>query len=205
MSLKTVIYPPTDFFTLPRSGPQYMCRTEAPIMLNRIPQDIRHARYLPFKPGGRCDLAGCPDTSGKLQWTRCHSSDGMGMQLLQIPVHSTANGQQDNWNAFGCDVSEQLLLGTAQKIVDYGLRDLGYHYIILDDCWSAGRSANGTLLANTTKFPNGMAHVADQLHNIGLGFGMYSSAGLYTCAQYGRMEARTFMTYAELGYSCLPW
>jgi len=34
----------------------------------------------------------------------------------------------DNWNAFGCDVSEELLLQTGQLIVDYGLKDLGYHY-----------------------------------------------------------------------------
>ncbi|KAL8822243.1 MAG: hypothetical protein Q9191_007016, partial [Dirinaria sp. TL-2023a] len=70
----------------------------------------------------------------------------------------------DNWNAFGCDVNEDLLLSTAEKIVDYGLRDLGYYYVILDDCWSAGRSSNGTLQPNSTKFPNGMRHVADQLH-----------------------------------------
>lgn len=31
----------------------------------------------------------------------------------------------DNWNAFACDISEELLLNTAQKIVEYGLRDLG--------------------------------------------------------------------------------
>ena len=31
----------------------------------------------------------------------------------------------DNWNAFGCHVDEELLLNTAQKIVEYGLRDLG--------------------------------------------------------------------------------
>ena len=98
-----------------------------------------------------------------------------------------ADRPQDNWNAFGCNVSETLLLGTAQKIVDYGLRDLGYYYIILDDCWSAGRTANGTLQPNVTKFPNGMKHVADQLHNMGLGFGMYSSAGMYTCGQYGKI------------------
>ena len=31
----------------------------------------------------------------------------------------------DNWNAFGCKVSEDLILSTAQKIVEFGLRDLG--------------------------------------------------------------------------------
>ena len=31
----------------------------------------------------------------------------------------------DNWNAFGCKVSQELILSTAQKIVELGLRDLG--------------------------------------------------------------------------------
>ncbi len=92
---------------------------------------------------------------------------------------------QDNWNAFGCDVSEQLLLGTAEKMIDYGLRDLGYRYVILDDCWSDGRTSQGTLQVNRTKFPNGLAYVAGKLHDMGLWFGMYSSAGVYTCGQYG--------------------
>lgn len=69
-------------------------------------------------------------------------------------------------------------------MVDYGLRDLGYYYVILDDCWSSGRTSNGTLEANATKFPRGMAAIADQIHSMGLGYGMYSSAGTMTCAQY---------------------
>ena len=96
------------------------------------------------------------------------------------PLNGLAQTPQmgwDNWNAFGCDVSEELLLNTAQSIVAYGLRDAGYQYILLDDCWSAGRSSNGSLQANTTKFPNGMAYIADQLHGMGLKFGMYSDAG----------------------------
>lgn len=62
-----------------------------------------------------------------------------------IPGASSYNGLNlvpqmgwDNWNAFGCDVNESLLLTTAQDMIDYGLRDLGYNYIILDDCWSVG-------------------------------------------------------------------
>lgn len=114
----------------------------------------------------------------------------------------------DNWNAFGCDVNEDLLLSTAEKIVDYGLRDLGYYYVILDDCWSAGRSSNGTLQPNSTKFPNGMRHVADQLHGMGLGFGMYSSAGLYTCAQYDASlghEKQDAQTFADWGVDYLKY
>lgn len=81
--------------------------------------------------------------------------------------------------------------------MDYGLKDLGYYYIVLDDCWSAGRSANGSLVANSTKFPHGMAYVAEQLHGMGLGFGMYSSAGLYTCGQYGMKRRITYRKDGE--------
>ncbi|CAI4880383.1 AHL_G0017770.mRNA.1.CDS.1 [Saccharomyces cerevisiae] len=45
----------------------------------------------------------------------------------------------DSWNTFACDVSEQLLLDTADRISDLGLKDMGYKYVILDDCWSSGR------------------------------------------------------------------
>nr|CUW00885.1 melibiase (alpha-galactosidase) [Saccharomyces arboricola]CUW00887.1 melibiase (alpha-galactosidase) [Saccharomyces arboricola] len=90
----------------------------------------------------------------------------------------------DNWNTFACDVSEDLLLGTANRISDIGLKDLGYKYVILDDCWSSGRTSNGTLVADENKFPNGMGHVAENLHNNNFLFGMYSSAGEYTCAGY---------------------
>ncbi|KAK3178491.1 hypothetical protein OEA41_000627 [Lepraria neglecta] len=114
----------------------------------------------------------------------------------------------DNWNAFGCDVDEELLLSTAQKMVDFGLRDLGYYYVILDDCWSDGRTSNGTLQANATKFPHGIPYVADQLHSIGLGFGMYSSAGKYTCAQYAAslgMEKQDAQTFADWGVDYLKY
>jgi alpha-galactosidase len=86
-------------------------------------------------------------------------------------------------------------------MAEYGLRDAGYHYVVLDDCWSAGRTSNGTLIANSTRFPNGMAHVADQIHRLGMGFGMYSSAGTMTCARYAgslgyeEIDAQTFANW----------
>ena len=115
----------------------------------------------------------------------------------------SADNEGDNWNAFGCDVSETLLTQTAQLIVDYGLKDLGYHYVILDDCWSTGRNAsnNNSLIADSTKFPRGMAAVADDLHALGLGFGMYSDAGKYTCGGYAgslgyeTVDANTFASW----------
>ncbi|KAH8758096.1 alpha-galactosidase [Hyaloscypha sp. PMI_1271] len=90
----------------------------------------------------------------------------------------------NNWNALGCDVSESLLLDTSKKLVDSGLRDVGYNYVVLDDCWSHGRDEEGFLEEDLEKFPSGMSAVADELHRQGLLFGMYSSAGEMTCARY---------------------
>ena len=59
----------------------------------------------------------------------------------------------------------------------------------------------GHLQADPTKFPNGMAHVADQLHELGLGFGMYSDAGSMTCGRYEgslgheEIDAQTFASW----------
>lgn len=91
--------------------------------------------------------------------------------------------------------------------MDYGLKDLGYHYVILDDCWSVGRNAsnNNSLIADVTKFPRGMATVADDLHALGLGFGMYSDAGKYTCGGYaGSLGYETIdaQTFAGWGVDC---
>lgn len=72
-----------------------------------------------------------------------------------VPGASSYNGLNlvpqmgwNNWNAFHCDVNESLLLTTAQDMVDYGLRDLGYNYIVLDDCWSVARNSSGYLIPN---------------------------------------------------------
>ncbi|TVY42961.1 Alpha-galactosidase [Lachnellula subtilissima] len=137
--------------------------------------------------------------------------------LFALAVHAVDNGLAitpqmgwDNWNAFGCSVSEELLLQTASLIVDYGLKDLGYHYVILDDCWSIGRNAssNSSLIADPEKFPNGMAAVADHLHSLGLGFGMYSDAGKYTCGMYaGSLGYETVdaQTWADWGVDYLKY
>ncbi|KAK6077727.1 Alpha-galactosidase [Seiridium cupressi] len=92
----------------------------------------------------------------------------------------------NNWNAFGCDVSENLLLTTAEKMVSLGLKDLGYDYVVLDDCWqdSNGRDAYGKLQPEPSKFPRGLNFISSHLHSLGLKFGMYSSAGEMTCARF---------------------
>ena len=45
----------------------------------------------------------------------------------------------NSWNHFGCDVSSQLIRETADAMVASGLRDAGYQYVVIDDCWQVAR------------------------------------------------------------------
>ena len=115
----------------------------------------------------------------------------IAFSLLASPALAVNNGLArtpqmgwNNWNSLGCDVSQDLLLRTAKILLDSGLRDVGYNYVVLDDCWQGERSESGHITIDKAKFPSGMKYVADQLHDQGLLYGMYSSAGELTCAKY---------------------
>lgn len=97
----------------------------------------------------------------------------------------------------------------ANAMVDLGFKDAGYEYLVLDDCWSeqGGRDpVTSRLVPNTTKFPDGMSGTADQVHALGLKYGMYSSAGTMTCGRYpGSLgyEIIDAETFAEWGVDYL--
>ena len=86
-------------------------------------------------------------------------------------------------NLLGHDpCSEEQVRETADAMVSSGLRDLGYNYVTLDDCWSAkSRDSDGNLQPESSKFPSGMAALADYVHARGLKFGLYTSLGNETC------------------------
>lgn len=90
----------------------------------------------------------------------------------------------NSWNTFGKEINEELILQTADAIVEQGYLDAGYEYIIIDDCWSLKERVNGKLVANPEIFPHGMKYISDYLHSKGLKFGMYSCSGFKTCAGY---------------------
>ena len=90
----------------------------------------------------------------------------------------------NSWNTFGDKINEQLIKEMADRIVEDGYRDLGYEYIIIDDCWSLRERVDGKLVADPALFPNGMKALSDYIHSKGLKFGMYSCAGTKTCAGY---------------------
>ena len=108
----------------------------------------------------------------------------------------------NTWNTFGPNISEQMVLEMADVMAEQGYRDAGYKYVVIDDCWSLReRDENGNLVADPEKFPHGMKYVGDYIHSKGLKFGMYSCAGIRTCAGYPAsfdhefQDARTFASW----------
>jgi alpha-galactosidase len=88
----------------------------------------------------------------------------------------------NSWNKFGCNVSENLIKGMADAMVSSGMKDAGYQYVVIDDCWQVSRDANGNIMADPQRFPSGIKALADYVHSKGLRFGLYSDAGAKTCA-----------------------
>ncbi|TFC10421.1 glycoside hydrolase family 27 protein [Cryobacterium algoritolerans] len=108
----------------------------------------------------------------------------------------------NDWNSFGCDVSEELIKQTADYFVSSGMRDAGYRYVNIDDCWMARhRDADGRLTPDPDKFPSGIAGTADYVHSHGLKLGLYEDAGTRTCAGYPgslgheQLDAQTFAAW----------
>lgn len=67
-------------------------------------------------------------------------------------------------------------------MIELGLDRLGYEYVNIDDCWlGTDRDAEGHAMIDTVHFPDGMKAVGDYIHNKGLKFGIYNSAGTLTC------------------------
>jgi alpha-galactosidase len=90
----------------------------------------------------------------------------------------------NSWNSFGCGVTEAQVRQAADAMVSSGMRDAGYRYVVVDDCWfDPQRDAAGNLRANPTKFPNGMKALGDYIHQKGLKFGIYQVPNERTCAQ----------------------
>jgi len=94
----------------------------------------------------------------------------------------------NSWNKFACDVNEQKIREMADAMVATGMKDKGYEYVVIDDCWHGERDSLGFITANPQNFPSGIKALADYIHSKGLKFGIYSSAGYKTCA--GRPAGR---------------
>lgn len=100
-----------------------------------------------------------------------------------------------SWERFTCNtdcendpencISERLYKDMADRLVADGYKDVGYEYVNIDDCWmERERDANGKLVPDRKRFPNGIKALADYVHSKGLKLGIYQDIGTKTCAQY---------------------
>ena len=109
----------------------------------------------------------------------------------------------NTWNTFGKDINEKLIFEIADTMVECGLVDAGYDYLVIDDCWSEKkRDNNGRLVPDKEKFPHGMKAIADYVHSKGIKFGMYTCCGTLTCAGYPGSYGYEYIdakTFAEFG------
>jgi alpha-galactosidase len=145
------------------------------------------------------------------------AKDGRKMKkrLLFFPLalYSTVFGQfpelaktppmgWNSWNAFGLEINSRIVKAVADSMVSKGLADAGYKYIVIDDGWQINRDKDGKILADSTRFPEGIKYLADYVHSKGLKFGIYTCCGIKTCGErpgsYGH-EAIDAQTYAEWG------
>jgi alpha-galactosidase len=114
----------------------------------------------------------------------------------------------NSWNKFGCNVSEDLIKSVADAIATNGMKDAGYQYVVIDDCWQVGRDANGFILPDPQRFPSGMKALADYVHSKGLKFGLYSDAGTNTCAGRPGSQGHEYqdaLQYARWGVDYLKY
>ncbi|CAF1178666.1 unnamed protein product [Adineta steineri] len=89
----------------------------------------------------------------------------------------------NSWNHFGCNINETVIRQTADALIATGLAKAGYNYINVDDCWASSRDPQTKfIIPDPNGFPSGMASLADYVHSRGLLFGLYSDAGISTCA-----------------------
>lgn len=99
------------------------------------------------------------------------------------------------WERFRCNVdckndpknciSEVLFRDMADRLAEDGWRELGYDHIMIDDCWtSMERGKDGRLQADPERFPEGIAKLAQYVHQRGLKLGIYADLGTHTCGGY---------------------
>jgi alpha-galactosidase len=114
----------------------------------------------------------------------------------------------NSWNKFGCNVSEDLIKSVADAIATNGMKDAGYQYVVIDDCWQVSRDANGNIAADPKQFPSGIKALSDYVHSKGLKFGLYSDAGAKTCAGRPGSQGHEYqdaLQYARWGADYLKY
>jgi len=115
----------------------------------------------------------------------------------------------NSWNTFATEINEKLIKETVNAIVESGLLEAGFEYLVLDDGWMAmQRDEDGKLYGDPDKFPSGMKALGDYIHSKGLKFGIYNCAGSKTCGGYPGSRGHEYIdaqSYADWGVDYLKY
>jgi alpha-galactosidase len=144
-------------------------------------------------------VAAIPDAAGDVhseggKADGCHPSIPGSTTMLATPPMGWSSGGK-----LGCAVDEDIIKRVADALVSTGLRDAGYGYVIVDDCWQSSRAADGSIVVDP-KFPSGLKGLADYLHSKQLKLGIGSSRGTTTCGgrpgsqDHAPIDAQTYAT-----------
>lgn len=89
-----------------------------------------------------------------------------------------------SWNTYRTEISEEIIKSQTDALINLELDKAGYTYLNIDDGYFGGRDIEGNLISHPTKFPSGMKSMADYIHSKGLKAGIYTDAGINSCASY---------------------
>ncbi|KAJ7204509.1 glycoside hydrolase superfamily [Mycena pura] len=114
----------------------------------------------------------------------------------------------NTWNAYQCNIDQDLYLTSAKLMKSLGLLDAGYHHVNIDDCWAEkNRSASGDLVPDKIRFPN-IQSMTEQIHALGFKAGIYGDSGWFTCAGYPGSfmnELRDITMFQNWGFDYLKY
>jgi alpha-galactosidase len=108
----------------------------------------------------------------------------MAGRALENGLAKTPPMGWNSWNKYACNgLNEKVVRETADAMASNGMKDAGYQYVVMDDCWQTSRDAQGNIVADPQRFPSGIKALADYVHSKGLKFGLYTDVGTMTCAK----------------------
>ena len=179
------------------------CPPKMPYLMTTLHVGLHHVQYCMYAPIVHFpydnEIFSFPSTHNKHdRHTIYHLSmmTTISLQLLWViflTFQNISSSAYDNglgltppmgfntWNTFACDIEEELIHDMVHTLYHLGLKDLGYTYINLDDCWQVSRDEDGHIQEDRKAFPSGIAALSDYVHSFGFKFGLYSDAGYYTC------------------------
>lgn len=90
------------------------------------------------------------------------------------------------WNWFEREISHKKLLNIVKGMKKHNLIDAGYHIILIDDAWATNQTDQALLTYDPAKFTKGVSGLVKAFKKVDprMQVGLYSDAGLMTCANY---------------------